>query len=213
MKIYKFLFTDIFFLLGILLVIATAFSGDFEKSPEEVTFISEPVAVTKSSKVYIIEDDTILVHNKYNTSVQCFDFDGNFLWGMLLPSTKNIDTTKVSYQDGKLIVHDGKNHLVYFFDDFNLVGTEINSSLNTAGFYKIYPFEKSGKYNCRLSLKTEVLIKDITGNIVKTVPLKTKVYPWSYTYSRIGFIILVALYFCFSRIYKLPKPLYERNEE
>ena len=161
----KLVYTDILLLFQLFLIVMTAFSGDFEESPEEVIFISEPVAVTKSSKVYIIEEDNILVHNKYNESVQCFDFDGNFLWGMLLPSSRNIDSTKVSFQNGQLIVHDGENSTAYFFDDFRLIETNSNLHIGKRDFYKMYPFEKSEKYNCRLSFKTDVV------KAIKTVML------------------------------------------
>lgn len=183
-KILFFVFIILFFFNMFWIIYQSSFKV------EQIMQLTEPLPVNKTNEIYVYKNNTILVHDFDNGIFQCFDFNGNFVWGIHLQTTKNIDGTLVSINNDKLYFWEGKTNTVYIYKDFQLESKETRDDiLWRENFYSYYPIENNSKYHCKFALNGSVTIMDMNNSEFKNIRLNTCFNYYSFSNALIGAII------------------------
>ena len=183
-KILFFIFLILFFLNMFWIIYQSSFKV------EQITHLTEPLPINKANEIYVYENNTILVHDSDSGIFQCFDFNGNFVWGIHLQTTKNTDDTLVSINNDKLYFWEGKTNTVYVYKDFQLVSKETHDDiLWRKNFFSYYPIENNSKYHCKFALNGSVNIMDMNNSNFKNIRLNTRFNYYSFSNALIGVIL------------------------
>ncbi|MBE7051294.1 MAG: hypothetical protein E7395_01815 [Ruminococcaceae bacterium] len=188
MKLY--LYKTLFY-ISILFSIFNMFWMLYQNSGkvDKLTYLSNPTSVNGMDKIYVLNDDTIAIHNYICGSFQFFDFDGNFIWGVCLPTTKDIDDTLISYDENMFYLWEGKSKTIYSYKNYKLVDSETRKEISDKNkFYEYYPLKKA-KYIPQFKWNGILVITDIHSQEVSDVRLNTSFNYYSFIHSIVGIFI------------------------
>lgn len=149
-------------------------------------FLKESVTVNSNDRIYI-NGDTILTHNYLCGIFQCFNTQGEFLWGVHLPVTKNVDSTLVSYSNGKYYFWSYKTGTVYTQEKSSIVIKNERIDYEDE-FYSLYPMDNVQQ---RGRLKLNGSINTYSN---KTIQLQTSYNFYSFLHAVVGLFICCIIF-------------------
>ncbi len=162
----------------------------FSSKVDNITYLDKPQPVSRIDKSYILKNNLVLIHNHYFGIFQCFDMSGNFIWGVQLPTTKNTDSTLVSYDEKQIYLWSAKTNTIYVYDDFKLISEiEDENILRKEDFYSHYPLKNITGYNSKIEWNGILTISDMKDTYIKQVNLNTITNYYTYLDAFVGVLL------------------------
>lgn len=148
----------------------------------EMKILDEPYPISLDDSISLLEDQSVLLHNKAYGVVQVFDINGKFVWGVQLVTSKNIDANAVSYNNRKLYLYEYYTHTVYEFLNFELSDIlSVDTYFSDTDFYNDYPHNYLAKYKSRFTGPSKLSFYTKDGELYKQIELKVDMKIITYT--------------------------------
>lgn len=140
----------------------------------EMKILHEPYPVSLGESISLLNDQYVLLHNKAYGIVQVFDSNGDFVWGVQLATSKNIDANEISYSGENLYLYEYHTHTVYEFSNFELTNTfSVDESFSDTDFYDNYPHTYLAEYKSRFTGPSKLSFYTQDGELYKQILLNT----------------------------------------
>ena len=126
---------------------------------EELTIMHEPQTVYLTDKIYMLNENIVLLHDPYSNMIQCFNTDGAFVWGVKLAQSRLVSDENVSFDEKHIYLLENITNKVYVFENFELIQTEEKSDAYTQDdFCAEYPAVEAENIRCRFSLHNAIKV-------------------------------------------------------